>query len=208
MLPPNLLKPILQIALDVPLNRTFDYLSGDFKARVGNRVIVPFAGRNLVGVVLGIKQTSDFPIEKLKLITHVFDDVVFTDFKLLQFCADYYHYPLGQALISALPLRLRQLKPAVSRKAIAYSLLPNADISQISAKKVVLNKITTALQGALMLSGSELSLISSAWKKAIVELKSLGLITEQEILAVKASMPSSSVEPRLNTEQLKPYKAC
>ncbi len=201
MLPPNLLKPILQIALDVPLNRTFDYLSGDFKARVGNRVIVSFAGRNLVGVVLAIKQTSDFPIEKLKSVTHVFDDVVFADFKLLQFCADYYHYPLGQALISALPLRLRQLKPAVSRKALNYILLPNADISQISAKKVILNRITTALQGALMLSGSELSLISRTWKKAIVELKSLGLITEHEMLAVKAYMPSSSIEPRLNNEQ-------
>ena len=194
---------ILNIALDVPLNRTFDYLSGDFVACVGNRVIVPFAGRNLVGVVVGLADTSDFPIEKLKAVTHVFDDLVFNtvNLKLVKFCADYYHYPLGQALISALPLRLRQLKPAVSRKALAYSLLPNADLSQISAKKVVLNRITTALQGALMLGGSELSLISSTWKKAIVELKSLGLITEHEILAVKASMPSSSVEPRLNTEQ-------
>ena len=194
---------ILNIALDVPLNRTFDYLSGDFVASIGNRVIVPFAGRSLVGVVVGLAETSDFPIEKLKAVTHVFDDLVFNtvNLKLLKFCADYYHYPLGQALISALPLRLRQLKPAVSRKAHAYSLLPNADLSQISAKKVVLNRITIALQGALMLGGSELSLISSTWKKAIVELKSLGLITEHEILAIKASMPSSSAEPRLNTEQ-------
>ncbi len=194
---------ILNIALDVPLNRTFDYLSGNFVACIGNRVIVPFAGRNLVGVVVGLAETSDFPIEKLKSVTHVFDDLVFNtvNLKLLKFCADYYHYPLGQALISALPLRLRQLRPAVSRKALAYSLLPNADLSQISAKKVVLNRITTALQGALMLGGSELSLISSTWKKAIVELKSLGLITEHEILAVKASIPSSSAEPRLNNEQ-------
>ena len=194
---------ILNIALDVPLNRTFDYLSGDLVACVGNRVIVSFAGRSLVGVVVGLAETSDFPIEKLKAVTHVFDDLVFNtvNLKLLQFCADYYHYPLGQALISALPLRLRQLKPAVSRKALAYSLLPNADLSQISAKKVVLHRIATALQGALMLSGSELSLISSTWKKAIVALKSLGLITEHEILAVKASLPSSSIEPVLNNEQ-------
>jgi primosomal protein N' (replication factor Y) len=50
---------ILNIALDVPLNRSFDYLCGNFAARVGNRVIVSFAGRNLVGVVLEIKHTSD-----------------------------------------------------------------------------------------------------------------------------------------------------
>ena len=192
---------ILNIALDVPLNRTFDYLAGDFAARVGSRVIVPFAGRNLVGVVLALKHTSDFPLDKLKAVSHVFDDVVFSDVKLLQFCADYYHYPLGQALISALPLRLRQLKPAVSRKAFAYSLVQGADVQQISTKKVVLQRIITALQAAPMLGAGELALISSGWKKAILALKNLGLVSEHEVLTVKASMPSSSVEPTLNDEQ-------
>lgn len=193
--------PIFNIALDVPLNRTFDYLSGGFEAKIGSRVIVPFAGRNLVGVVLEIKQTSDYPINKLKAVTHVFDDVVFQDFRLLKFCADYYHNPLGQALISALPSRLRQLKPAVSRKAFAYSLLSNTDLNQIPAKKVVLHRIITALQAAPMLGPIELAVISSNWKKAISELKNLGLVAEHEVLAVKASMPSSSVEPTLNNEQ-------
>lgn len=192
---------ILNIALDVPLNRTFDYLSGDFTACVGNRVIVSFAGRNLVGVVLEIKQTSDYPIEKLKPVSHVFDDMVFQDFKLLQFCADYYHYPLGQALISTLPLRLRQLKPAVSRKAFVYRLVENADISQISVKKVVLNRIITALQAAPVLTPSDAVLISSGWKKAILELKNLGLVSEHEVVAVQASIPSSTIEPTLNDEQ-------
>ena len=203
MLPTLLTKSILQIALDVPLNRTFDYLSGDFVARVGSRVIVPFAGRSLVGVVVGLAQTSDFPIEKLKAVSHVFDDMVFNaeNFKLLKFCADYYHYPLGQALISALPLRLRQLKPAVSRKAFAYSLVKDANLDQIPAKKVVLHRIATALAAAPMLGGAELAFISSGWKKAILELKSLGLVSEHEVLAVKASLPSSSIEPTLNSEQ-------
>jgi primosomal protein N' (replication factor Y) (superfamily II helicase) len=196
---------ILNIALDVPLNRTFDYLSGNFSARVGNRVIVSFAGRSLVGVVLALKHSSDYPIEKLKAVSHVFDDTVFNDFKLLQFCADYYHYPLGQALISALPLRLRQLKPAVSRKQLAYSLVANADlqekISQIPAKKVVMQRILAALQASPVLAAGDAALISSSWKKIINELKDLGLVSEHEVLAVKASMPSSSVEPELNSEQ-------
>ena len=200
-----MLSPIFNIALDVPLNRTFDYLSGGYVAKIGSRVIVPFAGRHLVGVVLALKQTSDYPIDKLKPVSHVFDDVVFTDFKLLQFCADYYHYPLGQALISALPLRLRQLKPAVSRKALAYSLVQGANTSQllkqIPVKKLVLHKILTALQAAPMLEATQLSFISKSWKKAIIELKNLGLITEHEVLAVKASMPSSALEPTLNNEQ-------
>ena len=200
-------KPILNIALDVPLNRSFDYLSGEFVARVGNRVIVPFAGRSLVGVVLEVKQTSDFPIEKLKPVTHVFDDVVFNaeNLKLLKFCADYYHYPLGQALISALPLRLRQLKPAVSRKAFAYSLAADASLNEklslIPAKKVLLHRIITALKAAPVLAAGDAALISSGWKKAINELKDLGLVSEHEVLAIKASMPSANIEPTLNSEQ-------
>lgn len=198
---------ILNIALDVPLNRTFDYLSGDFVAQVGSRVIVSFAGRNLVGVVLQVKHTSDYPIEKLKPVSHVFDDIVFDtpSFKLLKFCADYYHYPLGQALISALPLRLRQLKPAITRKQLAYQLVQSPDLSQlvaqIPAKKVLLHRIIAALQAAPVLAAGDAALISAGWKKAMIELKSMGLVTEHEVVAVKASMPSSTIEPQLNSEQ-------
>jgi primosomal protein N' (replication factor Y) len=205
---------ILNIALDVPLNRTFDYLSGDIDARVcnrvqvGSRVIVPFAGRNLVGVVIAISDKSDYPVDKLKAVSHVFDDVVFDSdtFKLLKFCADYYHYPFGQALISALPLRLRQLKPAISRKTFAYALLPNADITQISAKKVVLHRIIDALKASTILASGDAALISSGWRKAMLELKNMGLISENEVLAVKASMPGSTVEPQLNNEQIRAVK--
>ena len=194
---------ILKIALDVPITRLFDYLDGGFSASIGNRVAVTFAGRNLVGVVVSIANTSVLPIEKLKPVSHVFDDVVFNAplFKLLQFCADYYHYPLGQALISALPLRLRQLKPAVSRKQFSYSLLPNANFSQIPARKVLMLRIIAALQSAPMLADSDLALISSGWRKAITDLKELKLVSSTEVIAIKASLPSSSLKPQLNFEQ-------
>ncbi len=194
---------VLKVALDVPIDRLFDYLDGSFKAIVGNRVAVTFAGRRLIGVIVSISQTSDLPIEKLKPVSHVFDDVVFDAplLKLLQFCADYYHYPLGQALISALPLRLRQLKPAVSRKQFAYSLLPNADISQILPRKALMLRIIAALQTTPMLSDSDLALISSGWRKATVELEKLGLIIATEVIAIKASLPTSSKPPQLNNEQ-------
>lgn len=198
---------ILNIALDVPLNRTFDYLAGNFVAQVGSRVVVSFAGRNLVGVVLQIKHSSDYPIEKLKPVSHVFYDIVFDTqtFKLLKFCADYYHYPLGQALISALPLRLRQLKPAITRKQLAYQLAQGADVNQIltkiPAKKVVLHRLIAALQTSPVLAAGDAAIISPGWKKAMLALKDMGLVTEHEVLAVKASMPSSVIEPELNREQ-------
>lgn len=194
---------ILNIALDVPLNRTFDYLNGDLVAHIGSRVVVSFAGRNLVGVVVGIAQTSDYPLEKLKSVSHVFDEVVFDKrtFKLLQFCASYYHYPLGQALMSALPLRLRQIKPAVSRKQLAYSLINNADISQIPARKALMYSITRALKNQPNMTEAELNLISTGWRKAMAGLIQLNLVTTHEVMAIKASVPTTTVMPQLNSDQ-------
>ena len=201
---------ILKIALDVPLDRLFDYTNNGFKAHIGARVVVSFAGRNLVGIVMQIAESSDVPLEKLKPVIHVFDDVVFgaADFKLLKFCADYYHYPLGQTLISALPLRLRQIKPAVTRKSFVYALNTNANLDEIPKKQIVLHKIAYALEanihagaGAVGLSASALAEMSAGWSKAIAQLQERGWITQTEVVAVKPSLRSSSVEPNLNGEQ-------
>jgi primosomal protein N' (replication factor Y) len=196
---------ILKIALDVPINRLFDYLSGGFNAQLGNRVVVSFAGRNLIGIIVAISNQSDYPIEKLKAVSNVFDEVLIDSpsFKLLNFCADYYHYPLGQALISTLPLRLRQIKPAVSRKIFAYRLTENADMALVSPKKVVMQLMLTALQSKQEVTESELALISATWRKAIRELTRLNIVTAYEVTAVKASLPTSAVEPTLNVEQKK-----
>jgi len=196
---------ILKIALDVPINRLFDYLSGGFNAQLGNRVVVSFAGRNLIGIIVAISNQSDYPIEKLKAVSNVFDEVLIDSpsFKLLNFCADYYHYPLGQALISTLPLRLRQIKPAVSRKMFAYRLTENADMALVSPKKVVMQLMLTALQSKQEVTESELALISATWRKAIRELTRLNIVTAYEVTAVKASLPTSAVEPTLNLEQKK-----
>jgi len=194
---------ILKIALDLPLNRLFDYASNGFKAQVGSRTVVSFAGRNLVGIVMEIAQTSDIAIDKLKPVIHVFEDVVFDAkaFKLLKFCADYYHYPLGQTLISALPLRLRQIKPAVTRKSYVYALNPQANLNKIPKKQIVLHKIVHALQASTHANSSVLAEISPGWRKAIFQLKERGWVTETEVVAVKPSLSSSNVEPDLNSDQ-------
>ena len=202
---------ILKIALDVPLDRLFDY-SYAGKAQVGARAVVSFAGRNLVGVIIQIVDFSDVPPDKLKPAIHVFDDVVFgaADFKLLQFCADYYHYPLGQTLIAALPLRLRQIKPAVTRKNFVYALNSSANLDEIPKKQVVLHKIAHALLQSTLeanyhagagLGADSLAATSSGWRKAILALQEKGWITQTEVVAVKPSLRSSNVEPSLNSEQ-------
>lgn len=194
---------ILRVGLDVPLNRLFDYLNNGFDAQVGARVVVSFAGRNLVGVIVELATSSDVALEKLKPVQHVFDDVVFDArmFKLLKFCADYYHYPLGQAMISALPLRLRQLKPAVTRKSFVYRLSAPIDIDALPKRQVVLQRIAQALQTNISLSEAQLAEISPSWRKAIAKLTEMDCLQQNKVVTVKASLQSSNVVPTLNAEQ-------
>lgn len=196
-------KQILRIGLDVPLNRLFDYANDGFNAQVGARVVVSFSGRNLVGVIVAISDTSDLPLDKIKPVQHVFDDVVFDAqmFKLLQFCSDYYHYPLGQAMIAALPLRLRQIKPAITRKCYVYQLKRSIDLAELPKRQLVLLRIVTLLQTQESASETQLVDVSPSWRKAIAWLKDMDYLQQTEVVAVKPGLQSSAVQPHVNAEQ-------
>ena len=110
---------ILQVALDTPLRRVFDYrYPKDLPApatnatlRPGVRVRVPFGRRLLVGILVRVSSESEVPAEKLKHAVEfldtepVFDPVTF---ELLCWAADYYHHPIGAVFAAALPVSLRE----------------------------------------------------------------------------------------------------
>ena len=69
---------ILQIALDTPLRRVFDYLPPanrpDDAPPPGVRVRVPFGRRRLIGILVGIASESMFPPSKLKAALEILDE--------------------------------------------------------------------------------------------------------------------------------------
>lgn len=202
-------KPILKIALDVPLDRLFDYLSGGVAVQIGQRVLVPFGRRNQIGIVVGVADSSEFAIEKLKTITQAFVDEQPLDAQMLslvKFSADYYQYPFGQALLAALPTRLRQIAPAVSRKQFAYQLTDlgrNTDVEHLAKRQRVLRSVLAAMQTAKQLTEAELDTISSSARKAAKALVSLGYANSEQVLAVQR-VPAilATPEPPLNDEQM------
>ncbi len=107
---------IAQIALPVPLAKTFDYLIPEgMQVMSGVRVNVTFGRRRMVGIVVSLSAESTPGLKELKRIDSVIDtSPIFPDvlWKLLNWAADYYHYPLGEVLFHALPTLLRQGKPA------------------------------------------------------------------------------------------------
>jgi primosomal protein N' (replication factor Y) len=105
---------ILQIALDTPVPRVFDYLSpADASGAAptpGVRVRVPFGRRQLIGVLVGTAHDSSVPAAKLKAALDILDrEPVFdpVTFELLRWAAEYYHHPLGEVIAAALPVALR-----------------------------------------------------------------------------------------------------
>jgi primosomal protein N' (replication factor Y) (superfamily II helicase) len=105
---------VLQIALPVPLPRLFDYLppagTVAVAADIGRRVRVPFATRELVGVVAGVGAASGATPE-LRAALAWLDDAPLLHGELLaslEWLAGYVHAPLGEVLATALPATLRR----------------------------------------------------------------------------------------------------
>lgn len=121
--------PIIRIALPVPLRQAFDYLPPPAwnlkKLQPGIRIKVPFQHRELIGILLEIVPQSALPSHKLKTALEVIDQVSLFNEDIWQLCfwaAEYYHYPLGEVLQSAIPILLRQGKPAELSQENYYEL--------------------------------------------------------------------------------------
>lgn len=204
---------ILQVALDVPLDRLFDYLDDGLQVKVGQRVVVPFGRRQMVGVVIAKSNISEYPLAKLKSVISVFSQeplLAKETFNLIKFCANYYQYPFGQALLNTLPSRLRQIKPAEVRKQYLYELTElgaQLNIDALPAKKIVMRKVMQTLLTQTTATETELSELSATWRKATQTLLELGYITRNEVLAGLHINHTAQVSPQLNAEQSKAVQA-
>lgn len=110
--------PIAQVALALPLNRTFEYLIPEGMAvTIGCRVRVPFGTQQRTGLLVDVTGHGSLPISELKSLLNVLDDQPLFPcplWQMLLWAADYYHHPLGEVLFHALPELLRQGKPAAT----------------------------------------------------------------------------------------------
>jgi len=68
----NSQKNIVQVAIDVPINRLFDYLwdaqSLGQQPERGMLVSVPFGKKDIVGVVINVSEESSYELDKIKKV--------------------------------------------------------------------------------------------------------------------------------------------
>ncbi len=100
-------KAYTEVAISLPVDRSFLYSIPErlgASIEVGKRVLVPFRGRRVTGYVLGFPRTVE--LTEIKEIIDILDEESLFSKNLLRFfswVADYYFFPLGEVLKTALP---------------------------------------------------------------------------------------------------------
>ncbi len=205
--------PVVAVAVPVHLNRSFDYIYADDEdIQPGMRICVPFMNKQLIGIALATKNDSEFPLAKLKPIINVLDDSPILSTDMLAFftwCADYYHYPIGEVIAQALPVLLRKLESAKLSSYTFWQLTDSAHDLTVQE----LNRLTPAqLQTIKLLA--ETGLTQSHLKLANIKsttikaLQDKGLISQEYIEIQdndaqhwRQNLVVSDNRPSLNTEQ-------
>lgn len=105
----------LSVALDTPLDTCFDYRwpgHGELPV-VGHLVLVPFARREVVGVIVDVRKRTEVAPDKLKdaLDVRAQLSALTTEWlDLCRFAADYYQRPIGEVMVPGIPKNLRVQK--------------------------------------------------------------------------------------------------
>ena len=97
----------MDVALPVPLERAFTYSVSGEPPPVGARVLVPFSGQRLMGVVVRVHANPPEPGIEIKPVQQVLDDSPLLPdelMRLAEWIAQYYVAPLGEVLRGMLPL--------------------------------------------------------------------------------------------------------
>ncbi|MGA2898004.1 MAG: primosomal protein N' [Acidobacteriaceae bacterium] len=95
------------VALPVPLDRCFTYAINEAVPAVGARVLVPFGGQRLMGVVVRVHDDRPTDAAAIKPVQQVLDDEPLLSDELMhlaKWIAQYYVAPLGEVLRGMLPL--------------------------------------------------------------------------------------------------------
>jgi len=204
---------LLNVAINVPLSRLFDYLppaAGPLPV-AGTRVLVPFGRRQQVGLVVDHSSDSDLDHSRLKRADAALDDKPLLSEEalwLIRFTSDYYHHPIGEVTAAALPALLRKgkaLHPVLEFIAISDSG-ECVDVDALTRRAPKQAELLSTLIDAGG-NGVEADLLSELlpnWRRVAKSLFDKGLITRfdsraNESQATKNVAPNAG--PILNEQQ-------
>ncbi len=202
---------ILQVALPLPLPQCFDYLPPSNVPQrmltVGLRVRVAFGTRRCIGLILGISNHSEFDLSRLKRVIELIDPVPLFDKELLDlltWASDYYRYPIGEVVSTALPARLRRGSKVEFRGVETWCITPRGreaelELMQSAPRQAALLKLLRA--HGTCLDASRLNALQTHWRPAARKLVAKGLVEIRNKNCLQSRTSSSNIAVRLNSHQ-------
>ena len=198
---------ILKIAIPSPVFGLFEYTSklAD-NIQVGCRVRVSFGRQRLIGIVMQISSSSDYPIEKLKAIESCLDAQPILPAELLtllKWAADYYQYPLGDVVSTALPKLLRQGEVAEVRGETVWQInttLADEAASRLKRAPKQLALFNTLLEHGTM-NAEQMNALRENWRPAMNELLKKQLVSANEQSCLAPVSTQKAIAKTLNHEQ-------
>lgn len=127
---------VIRVAVPLPLRGVLDYLppSGSAAAAIlaGTRVVVRVGSRRLVGLVCEADVPARIELSRLRPALKCLDETPLVDaitLDLIRFAADYYHHPIGEVVMNALPGLLREVTGKSTMGEQVWQLITGVDDS-------------------------------------------------------------------------------
>lgn len=161
--------------LNNDVDKIFDYQL-DFNASVGTRVIVPFGNRKVEGYILGIKNETTLPMDKVKKIISADSQPIIIPemLAMINYLTENFALRKMDAIRLFVPSGLRQNK--VKKKVVSYAKIVCKDYDINNFRKSAKNQI--ALYNFIQQKGQEqLSILNNQFgSDAVKKLLALNLI--------------------------------
>ena len=98
---------------NVEVDKIFEYSFTDCRIRLGSRVVVPFGKKVLEGIVIGVKENSVYPAEKIKPILRLLEEtpaLTVETIEMMKFVCKTCYVTRASALRLFLPSEMRKGK--------------------------------------------------------------------------------------------------
>lgn len=200
-------KMFVKVALAGPFWQALDYATHQVDLIPGVRVRVPFRRQTRVGLVMACQAHTDYDAEKIKSILDVLDDApLFSTLELgfLNWAAAYYHEPIGEVVMAALPKRLRMGQANEIEGQTEWALTTEGariELSQLAKNAHKQRALWAAFLRQSQWTESQLNQAFENWRPLLRRWQTLGWLTTRNVSCLPPSHFPPVTRHPLNTEQ-------
>ena len=179
----------VRIAVALPVAATFTYRIPEhllFLAAPGMRVLAPFGQRSVTGYILGESTKMEMGVDAVKFILDILDESPLFPASMIPFfewISDYYLYPLGMVIQSALPSGLTR-KDITRYKLTSDGRLHSTDVSLPALQQMVLRLLEDKPRTCKDLTGAAGTSISPS---LLLSMEKIGWIEKDRQVKVETT---------------------